>query len=93
MRANSAVRLLAGLMLCSAPMFASQAFANSWHRPNIFEESNSDYTNYNYDDGLCQYRYSSNRYEKQVQASRNGDCSHLVIGPDGRVMPMVDDED
>ena len=89
MRANFAITLLAGLTtLCSAP-----AFADSWHRPNIWEESNGDYTNYTYNDGLCQYSYSYNRYEKHAQASRYGDCAHLVIGPDGRVMSSVDDEE
>lgn len=82
MRTNVTISLLGGLaMLCSAP-----AFANSWHRPNVWEESNSSYTNYTYDDGLCQYRYSYNAYERHAQASRYGDCSHLMIGPDGRVL-------
>ena len=80
-----AVSLLAGLVVCSAP-----ALADSWHHPNVWEESNGSYTNYTYDDGLCHYSYSSNRYEKRAQASRNGDCAHLVVGPDGRVMPSLE---
>jgi len=86
MRVNVAIRLLTGLMLCSAPLFASPAMANSWHHPNVFEESNGGYMNYSYDDGLCHYTYWYSEWEKHAQASRYGDCSHLVVGPDGRVM-------
>jgi hypothetical protein len=82
MRTNVTIALLAGL----AMLFSAPAFANSWHTPNIWEESNGSYTNYSYDDGLCQYHYSYNAYEKHAQASRYGDCSHLMIGPDGRVL-------
>jgi hypothetical protein len=88
MRVNVAITLLVGLtLLCSVP-----AFADSWHRPNVWEESNGNYTNYTFDDGLCRYTYSYNRYEKHAQASRHGDCSHLMIGPDGRVMQQVEEE-
>jgi hypothetical protein len=78
------VRFSTGLLavvLCAAP-----AFANSWHAPNVYEESNGDYTNYTYDDGLCRYTYNYNQWEKHAQASRYGECAHLVIGPDGRVL-------
>jgi hypothetical protein len=86
MRASFLVStMLAGLALCSAP-----AWANSWHHPNVYEESNGEYTNYTYDDGLCRYTYNANRYENRAQASRYGDCAHLMIGPDGRVLPMAE---
>ena len=81
MRATSFLGLLAGVAMCS-----TQAFANSWHSPTVYEETNSSYSNYSYDDGLCQYRYSYNTFEKHVQASRYGDCAHLIIGPDGHVV-------
>jgi hypothetical protein len=81
MRASFVISLLTGATLCSA------ASANSWHRPTIWEETNSSYSNYSYDDGLCQYRFTYNNFEKHAQASRNGDCEHLVIGPDGHVLP------
>jgi hypothetical protein len=81
MRATSILALLAGVAMCSTP-----ALANSWHSPTIYEETNSSYSNYSYDDGLCQYRYSYNSFEKHAQASRYGDCDHLIIGPDGHVM-------
>jgi hypothetical protein len=93
MSAKFALSLLAGLTLCSLPIVSSSASANSWHSPSVYEESNGEYTNYSYDDGLCQYRYSYNRYEKHVQANRSGDCDHLLIGPDGRVMGSVDDDE
>jgi hypothetical protein len=92
MRAKFALSLLAGLALCSMPL-ANAAFANSWHPPYIHDDSNGDYTNYSYDDGICEYRYSFNSYEKHAQASRYGDCSHLAIGPDGRVMQSLDEPD
>jgi hypothetical protein len=92
MRVNVAIRLLTGLTLCSVPLFASSAMANSWHRPNVFEESNNGYMNYSYDDGLCHYTYWYSQYEKHAQASRYGDCAHLVLGPDGRVMSTVETE-
>jgi hypothetical protein len=46
--------------------------------------------NYSYDDGICHYTYWYSEWEKHAQASRYGDCSHLVIGPDGRVMSSVE---
>ena len=85
MRASFFVSMLGGLALLSVP-----AFAASWHSPNVYEESNGDYTNYSYDDGLCHYTYNSNRYENRANANRYGNCDHLMIGPDGRVMPTVD---
>ena len=87
MRASFVISLLTGIAFCSA------ASANSWHRPQIYEETNSEYSNYRYDDGLCQYSYSYNNYEKHAQVSRYGDCAHLTIGPDGHVMGSeMDDE-
>jgi hypothetical protein len=90
MRVNVAIRLLTGLGLVSAPLLASPAMANSWHHPNVFEESNGGYMNYSYDDGICHYTYWYSEWEKHAQASRYGDCSHLVVGPDGRVMSTVE---
>jgi hypothetical protein len=81
MRATSILGLLA-----AATMFAAPASANSWHSPTVYEETNSDYSKYSYDDGLCQYRYYYNTFEKHAQASRYGDCTHLIIGPDGHVL-------
>jgi hypothetical protein len=91
--AKFALSLLAGLTLCSLPIVSSSASANSWHSPSIYEESNGQYTNYSYDDGMCQYRYSYNLYEKHAEANRYGDCDHLLIGPDGRVMQSMDDDE
>jgi hypothetical protein len=82
MRATSILGLLAGVTMLAAP-----ALANSWHSPTVYEETNSSYSNYSYDDGLCQYRYSYNTFEKHAQVSRYGDCEHLSIGPDGHVLP------
>jgi hypothetical protein len=85
MRASFLVSMLSGVALFSAP-----AFAYTYHTPNIYEESNGEYTNYSYDDGLCHYTFNSNRYENHANATRNGDCAHLLIGPDGRVAPMAE---
>jgi hypothetical protein len=92
MRGKIACSLFGGLMLSLAPV-ANVAFANSWHTPQVYEESNGDYTNYSYDDGQCHYTYSANHYEHHANASRNGDCAHLMIGPDGRVMRQPDSDD
>jgi hypothetical protein len=92
MRDKVALSLLGGLVLSLAPV-ATTAWANSWHTPEVYEESNGGYTNYTYDDGLCRYHYWSSSFEHRADASRNGDCSHLVIGPDGRVMSGADMED
>jgi hypothetical protein len=91
MRDKIALSLIGGFVLSLAPV-ASTAWANSWHSPEVYEESNGGYTNYTYDDGLCRYTYWANSYEHRADASRNGDCSHLMIGPDGRVMRQ-DQED
>jgi len=85
MRARIILSLLTGVALCSA------ASANSWHTPQIYEETNGDYSNYKYDDGLCQYYYNYNFYDKHAQVNRYGDCDHLVIGPDGHGMPTEDE--
>ena len=80
MRASFVVSLLTGVTLCSV------ASANSWHSPQIWEETNGSYSNYKYDDGLCQYSYTYNNFEKRAQVNRYGDCEHIVIGPDGHVL-------
>jgi hypothetical protein len=82
MYARFALSLLAGVTLLSMP-----AFANSWHRPEIYEETHGDYSNYRYDDGLCQYRYYYNAYEQHAEVNKYGDCDHIMIGPDGHVIP------
>jgi hypothetical protein len=87
MRASFLISLLAGVTFCTA------ASAYSWHRPNVYEETNSEYTNYNYDDGMCQYHYSYNNYDKHAQINRYGDCDHLLIGPDGHVMQSDMDQE
>jgi hypothetical protein len=92
MRQKIALSMLGGFVLSLAPV-AATAWANSWHTPEVYEESNNGYTNYSYDDGLCHYTYWSSSSEHRADASRNGDCSHIMIGPDGRVMREPDAED
>jgi len=87
MRASFALSLLVGAAVGSTAV-SLPASADSWHQPQVFEDTNGSYTNYKYDDGLCQYYYSYNNFDRHAQVNRYGDCDHLVIGPDGHVMPM-----
>jgi hypothetical protein len=46
------------------------------------------WTNVEYKDGVCYYFYSYNSYDQNMRINRNGDCSHVAIGPDGNPTPV-----
>jgi hypothetical protein len=67
----------------------SAAPAADWGHPYIHRETNGSWTNVEYNDGTCHYYYSFNSYDQNLNINRYGDCSHLVIGPDGVARPAV----
>ena len=46
------------------------------------------WTNAEYNDGICHYRYSHNTYDGETHVNRYGDCSHIAIGPNGEAIPL-----
>lgn len=48
-----------------------------------------DWTNAEYDGGGCHYFYSVNNSTGESHVNRYGNCSRIVIGPDGRPMPVM----
>jgi hypothetical protein len=73
---------LAGVIASSLPAAAD------WHKPYIYRESNGSWTNVRYDDGVCNYYFSRNSYDNNMHLNKYGDCSHVVIGPDGMARPV-----
>lgn len=74
--------MLSGCVLAGAMLLATPAMAD-WHSPYVYRETNGSWTNVQYDDGVCHYYYSHNTYDQNTKLDRWGDCSHIVIGPDG----------
>jgi hypothetical protein len=70
--------VLAGAMLVSAA--AADSYFRRWQ--------NGSWTNVEYKDGVCYYFYSYNSYDQNMRINRNGDCSHVAIGPDGNPTPV-----
>jgi len=54
---------------------------------NRYDDGN--WTNAEYEGGGCHYYYSINNQSGESHVNRYGDCSNVVIGPDGRPMPVV----
>ena len=46
------------------------------------------WTNAAYNDGVCQYYYSFNTQTGETHLNRYGNCSQVMIAPDGRPMPV-----
>ena len=86
MRLNFALPLV-GFALAGT-IAASSAVAD-WNSPYVYRETNGSWTNITYDDGVCRYYYSHNAYDNRTNMNRSGDCSRLVIGPDGVPTPIV----
>jgi hypothetical protein len=42
-----------------------------------------------YNDGVCQYYFAYNTIGGETHINRLGDCSRIMIGQDGRPMPVV----
>jgi hypothetical protein len=80
--------MMAGAILVSVPAAAD------WHRPYIHRETSGSWTNSEYDDGVCRIYYSHNDYDNNTKIDRRGDCSHVIIDPDGTpryTMPFPND--
>ncbi|HZP69842.1 MAG TPA: hypothetical protein VFB29_07845 [Pseudolabrys sp.] len=73
---------LAGAIASSVPAAAD------WHNPYVYRETSGSWTNVTYDDGVCRYYYSHNSYDNQMKLNKYGDCSRIVIGPDGMARPV-----
>ena len=77
-------------MLCAvaAALSASAAMAD-WHSPYIHRESDGSWVNVHYDDGVCSYYFSHNSYDNQTNLNKYGDCSRIMIAPDGMAQPIA----
>jgi hypothetical protein len=88
MRSYLALAMLGGCALTSVTLYAPAAKAD-WHSPHVYRETNGDWTNVEYDDGVCHYKYAHNSWDNETQLNRWGDCARIAIGPNGEAMPVV----
>ena len=87
MRVNFRLSVL-GCALAGA-ISASTAAMADWHSPYVYRETNGSWTNVTYDDGICRYYFSHNSYDGQTNLNKYGDCSRVMVGPDGVAMPVA----
>jgi hypothetical protein len=87
MRRQNATRLIATALFGGATLFASAAMAD-WHNPYYHRESHDSWTNAEYTDGVCHYRYSRDASDGETHVNRWGDCSGVAIGPHGEALPI-----
>jgi hypothetical protein len=88
MRSYLALAILPGCAIAGAVLYSPVAAAD-WHTPDIYRESHDEWTNVHYDDGICEYRYSYNAEDRNLDLERWGDCSHVVVGPNGEPLPAT----
>jgi hypothetical protein len=74
--------------MAGAMLYRPTAFAD-WDNPYVYRESHDEWTNVHYDDGVCEYKYSSNATDGNSHIERWGDCSHIIIGPGGVAAPAA----
>jgi hypothetical protein len=87
MRTRLALSLASFYALAGA-MYVPAAQANDLEHPYIHRESSGTWTNAEYDDGTCHYNFSHNTFDGTTNLHKNGDCSHIAIGPDGEPTPV-----
>jgi hypothetical protein len=80
---------LLGCALGGVALMPSPAAAN-WHSPNIYRTTSGSWTDIEYDDGICHYKYAHNAYDGETHVNRWGDCSRVAIGPSGVPAPIYD---
>ncbi|WP_162827101.1 hypothetical protein [Pseudolabrys taiwanensis] len=88
MQAKRTTRLMACVLVNGAALYASTASAD-WHSPYFNRETHDSWTNAEYNDGVCHYRYSRDADDGETHVNRWGDCSHVAIAPDGSAVPIV----
>jgi hypothetical protein len=88
MRSYLALAILGGCALTSVTLYAPSAMAD-WDNPYIYRETNGDWTNVEYNDGVCHYKYAHNSWDNETQLNRWGDCARIAIGPNGEAMPVA----
>jgi hypothetical protein len=79
MRRFLALAILPGCATAGAMLYSSAAMAD----PYMYRDIHDEWTNLRYDDGVCRYRYTHNAENGNTNVERWGDCSHVVIGPNG----------
>ena len=97
MRSYLAMTLFGGALAGAA--LSLPAAAADWFNPHIYSESHGSWTNVEYDDGTCHYKYSYDASDEQTNVNRWGDCSRVSIGPGGQPVrliavpaPLIDDD-
>ncbi|HET9717686.1 MAG TPA: hypothetical protein VFP60_16020 [Pseudolabrys sp.] len=70
-------------------LLTSSASAADPQNPYIHRETSGSWTNVEFNDGICHYYYSFNAYDQNTKLNRYGDCSHIVIGPNGQPMRRI----
>jgi hypothetical protein len=76
---------MVGCTLACAASISAPAMAD-WHSPYVHRETSGSWTNIEFDDGVCHIYFAHNSYDNNTKVERRGDCSRVVIGPDG--MPV-----
>jgi hypothetical protein len=79
---------IASFCALAGATYVPAAQANDLEHPYMHRETSGTWTNAEYDDGTCHYNYSHNAYDGTTNLHKNGDCSHIAIGPDGEATPV-----
>jgi hypothetical protein len=74
---------------CALAGTITTAALADWNDPHMFRESHGDWTNAEYNDGVCHFKYSHDASDNETHVNRWGDCSHVAIGPGGEAVPVV----
>jgi hypothetical protein len=57
--------------------------------PYFHRDTNGSWTDVEYNDGVCHYKYAHNAWDQETHVNRWGDCSGVAIGPNGEAAPVV----
>jgi hypothetical protein len=76
MKAHRSMAIAATFLLIG---LAVAACAPRRHAPDAHMEQNAESYRYDYDDGICSYRYEYNFRSSKDQLEQNGDCRNVPI--------------
>jgi len=57
--------------------------------PYFHSSIDGNWTDSEYNDGICHYYYSRDASDGETHVNRYGDCSHIVIGPGGQAIALL----
>jgi len=85
MRSYLVPALIGTSVLASAALYSPLAAAD----PYYYRENSGTWTNVEYNDGACHYRFSHNAYDQETHLNRWGDCSRIAIGAGGEPVQLM----